>query len=90
MRLNCPHCGERDHREFEYIGSAELMNRPAPDAGEKAFLDYVYLRDNPAGEHEELWQHSTGCRAFLHVRRNVTTHAVLAVKLARDAKGGSK
>lgn len=86
MRLHCPHCGERDAREFEYLGSAKLLERP--DAGQDAYYDYVYLRDNPAGENAELWQHVFGCRAWLHVRRNVSTHAVLDVKLAKDVKGG--
>ena len=82
MRLNCPHCGERDAREFEYLGSAKLLDRPA-EADAEAYLEYVFLRDNPAGENAELWQHTMGCRAWLHVRRNTSTHEVLEVRLAR-------
>ena len=33
MRLTCPHCGERDLREFTYRGAATWLDRPDPDAG---------------------------------------------------------
>ena len=88
MRITCPHCGERDSREFEYLGSAKLLDRP--EAGEAAFFDYIYTRENPRGENAELWQHVMGCSAWLHVVRNVTTHEILAVKLARDVKEASR
>jgi methylglutamate dehydrogenase subunit B len=94
MRIACPHCGIRDVREFAYLGDATVM-RPdagAPDALAR-FIDYVYLRDNPAGPHRELWQHVSGCRAWLVVTRDTRTHAILRVELARDvalARDGSK
>ncbi len=85
MRIHCPHCGERDHREFEYLGSAKLLERP--EGGDAAaFHDYVFQRKNPTGENAELWQHVMGCSAWLHVVRNVTTHEIIEVKLARDVK----
>ncbi len=85
MRLDCPHCGSRDSHEFEYLGSAKLLNRPE-GGNAAAFYDYVYIRENPSGENAELWQHVLGCSAWLHVVRNVTTHEILDVKLARDVK----
>jgi len=86
MRITCPHCGERDLREYTYLGSAKLLDRPAGDAGAEAFYDYVYIRENPSGENAELWQHSSGCAAWLHVVRNVSTHEILSVKPAREAR----
>ena len=88
MRITCPLCGERDSREFEYLGSAKLLDRP--EAGEAAFFDYIYARENPHGENAELWQHVMGCSAWLYVVRNVTTHEILMVKLARDVKEASR
>ena len=85
MRIACPYCGSRDAREFLYHGAADPV-RPdasAPDALAR-FTDYVYLRDNPAGPHRELWQHVAGCRAWLVVTRDVRTHAILQVEPARD------
>lgn len=84
MQINCPICGPRDMREFVYRGEAVLLNRPAPDAGETAWQDYLHLRENPAGVREELWVHEAGCGAWLVVTRNTTTHEILDVRLARD------
>lgn len=88
MRLDCPVCGVRDSREFTYRGSAALLDRPDGDAGEQAFFDYVHIRENPAGPNAELWQHSSGCRSWLHVVRNTVSHEVLSVQLAADVKRG--
>jgi methylglutamate dehydrogenase subunit B len=77
MRIPCPHCGCRDLREFSYWGDATLQ-RPdpaAPDARER-FVEYVYLRDNPAGEHRELWYHGAGCQAVIVVTRDVRDHTI--------------
>lgn len=88
MRITCPMCGERDIREFHYRGSARLLDRPAPDAGQSAFYDYVYIRENPAGANRELWFHDQGCRSWLVAERNVSTHEFLTVELASDHKRG--
>jgi sarcosine oxidase subunit delta len=83
MRIKCPYCGERDAREFSYRGAAGLQ-RPdpvAPDAAE-AFVDYVYLRDNPAGLLCELWYHRDGCHAWLEVTRDTRTHDIADVAFA--------
>jgi methylglutamate dehydrogenase subunit B len=84
MRLPCPCCGERDLQEFTYLGDATLV-RPPGDATVEEFAEYVYLRDNPAGPHRELWYHAAGCRAWLVVTRDTRTHAIEGVELARDA-----
>ena len=83
MRIPCPCCGERGVEEFAYLGDATVV-RPAPDAPAASWVDYVYLRDNPAGAHNELWYHSAGCHLWLAVTRDTRSHAVLAVRPARD------
>ena len=85
MRLACPHCGPRSIEEFVQLGAAALQ-RPAPEAPLQAWTDYVYLRDNPAGAHEELFQHAAGCRAMLVVSRDTRTHAVQAVRTVQAMK----
>ncbi|MEZ5850835.1 MAG: sarcosine oxidase subunit delta [Hyphomicrobiaceae bacterium] len=84
MRLQCPHCGERDQSEFAYLGDA-TVTRPDPGAGQDAYFDYVYIRDNPAGVHRERWFHGQGCRSWLDVTRNTRTHEILSVEPARQA-----
>ena len=85
MRLTCPICGERDRREFYYQGAAVMLDRPAPDAGEAAWDNYVHLRDNPAGRTTDLWYHEAGCGAWLRVERDTVTHDVFSVELV-DAR----
>ena len=90
MLIPHPLLGLRDSQEFTYLGDASLMQRPdptAPDA-ETAFCDYVYLRDNPAGVHRELWFHEQGDRSWLVVTRDTTTHEILGAELASDVKLG--
>jgi sarcosine oxidase subunit delta len=87
MRIPCPHCGERGHEEFAYYGDATLV-RPDPVAAdaERAFADYVYLRDNPAGVHRELWYHAQGCQSWLVVERDTRTHELGRVTDVRDGR----
>ena len=86
MIINHPLLGPRDAQEFTYLGDASLIDRPdwqAEDAAER-FYNYQYLRDNPAGEHHELWFHEGGDRSWLVVTRNTVTHEISNVELARD------
>lgn len=81
MRIECPFCGERDVSEFTYLGDAGCK-RPSSDADLAAFYEAVYLRDNPAGAHEELWCHAGGCLSWVRVTRNTRTHEILGVQPA--------
>jgi sarcosine oxidase subunit delta len=82
MRIPCPFCGPRDSAEFSTVGSAPPP-RPAADAPFEAWHAYLHLRDNPAGLHEELWQHVQGCRQWLRVMRDTRTHAVGSARACR-------
>ena len=75
MRLPCPFCGLRDAAEFSYEGPADQV-WPALDAPEAAWLDAVYLRDQPVGQVRELWRHRWGCRAWVVIERDARSHAV--------------
>jgi sarcosine oxidase subunit delta len=81
MRIHCPHCGLRDIREFTYLGDA-VIARPDPGAADATdrFVAYVYLRDNPAGDHREFWYHGAGCQAWLAVVRDTRTHLISSVR----------
>ena len=95
MIIQHPLLGPRDAQEFTYLGDAALIERPdwqAEDAP-RQFYKHLYLRDNPAGEHRELWFHEQGDRSWLVVTRNTLTHEITHVEMARDvarAKGRSK
>jgi len=86
MIINHPLLGPRDAAEFVYLGDASLIDRPdwQDENAEEKFHDYLYLRDNPAGEHQELWYHEQGDRSWLVVTRNTLTHDIQNVELARN------
>ena len=86
MIINHPLLGPRDAQEFVYLGDAAMIHPPDWQAenSAEAFQDYLYLRDNPAGEHRELWYHEQGDRSWLVVTRNTLTHEITSVELARD------
>ncbi len=86
MQINCPLCGPRDIREFTIKGHATYLDRPDPEAGPEVWNDYLHNRENPAGVTKELWQHTSGCGAWLVVTRNTITHEILDVQLAREAR----
>src|SRR5690349_10675672 len=87
MRIRCTYCGERGHEEFTYLGDAtvtrpEAAAEPGDEVGRARWHDYVYLRENPARTHHELWHHVGGCRAWLVVTRATRTHASQRVEPA--------
>ena len=88
LLIRCPWCGPRNQIEFTYGGDA-TVKRPANDALEAAWFEYVYLRDNPCGPHDELWQHSAGCRQWLKARRDTRTHEILATARLDQALRGA-
>jgi heterotetrameric sarcosine oxidase delta subunit len=95
MIIDHPLLGPRDAQEFTCLGDATLLNRPEAMANgaEDAFFEYVYVRDNPAGIHRELWYHEYGDQSWLVVTRDTTTHEIVKVELARDVasrKGRAK
>lgn len=83
MRIPCPYCGQRDLREFTYLGDASVRrpdpNGPAPLV---RFSNYVYLRDNPAGPLREYWYHGSGCQTWLVVTRDTRTHEIAGAEPA--------
>ena len=86
MIINHPLLGPCDAQEFTYKGNVRLIDRPngMAENADADFYDYAYLRDNPAGEHRELWFHEQGDRSWLVVTRNTLTHEITKVELARD------
>ena len=93
MIITHPLLGPRDAAEFVVLGDACLIDRPdwQSDNALAEFTEYLYMRDNPAGEHAELWYHEQGDRSWLVVTRNTLTHDITRVELARDvARAGGR
>ena len=77
--IDCPFCGPRDEREFEYCGPYrehrpdKMDNLSASD-----FIDYLIVPENPEGAGREFWWHKRGCGEWLLVVRDTKTHQVLS------------
>lgn len=79
--IDCPVCGPRHLDEFTYGGEADRTPVAVDSPDRAAWESHVFARRNPRGPHEEHWQHSGGCRSWLQVRRDVTTHRIESVRL---------
>ena len=84
MRIPCPLCGDRDLREFTYLGHETYLDRPAAEAPPRDWDAYLHLRENPEGATADLWWHGAGCGAWLRVERDTATHAVASARLASE------
>lgn len=86
MIINHPLLGPRDAAEFAYLGDASLLNRPdwQADDAQRQFHNYLYVRENLAGQMRELWYHERGDRSWLVITRDTLTHEITKVELARD------
>ena len=85
MIIEHPLLGPRDAVEFVYLGDAAMIDRPdGMTVDDTGMHDYMYLRDNPAGDIRELWYHEQGDRSWLVVTRNTITHEIIKIELARD------
>ncbi len=91
MRIVCPWCGSRPLNEYSYGGDASTSRPEHPEnAGLEDWMNHVYWRDNPAGPHKEYWQHVSGCRSWLAVKRDTVTHEISMVTLADPPSCGDK
>jgi heterotetrameric sarcosine oxidase delta subunit len=93
MLINCPYCGPRDLAEF--VVNGEAIARPDVDGDldgpdiRAAFVEAVYLRDNPAGLHREHWFHSAGCQSWLLIERDTRNHEIVRVEATRAPEQAS-
>ncbi|MGH9292754.1 MAG: sarcosine oxidase subunit delta [Acidimicrobiales bacterium] len=76
--LDCPYCGKRNSDEFRYVG--EIHARPAARTNKTEWRDYLYMKDNPAGQTNERWFHVAGCGKFLLAERHTVTNEVLRAR----------
>lgn len=90
MRITCPWCGPRPLSEFTYGGDAGKARPKKPDKADlDVWMDYIYLRENPAGRHKEHWHHTGGCRSWLVVTRDTVSHEISRTVLASTKMSGA-
>lgn len=81
IRIPCPFCGERDHSEFTY-GEDASIRYPDLGASMAQWTSAVFERENIDGVVRESWHHVNGCRMWLIVERDTTTHEIHSVRPA--------
>ncbi|MGH1361475.1 MAG: sarcosine oxidase subunit delta [Burkholderiaceae bacterium] len=81
--IECPHCGTRPTEEFTVRGE-DPGKRPASDAELSTWVEHIHFRANPRGRLREHWHHLGGCRRWLVVERDTSTHQVYGVFDVRD------
>jgi heterotetrameric sarcosine oxidase delta subunit len=84
IRINCPVCGLRDETEFTYGADASVTRPSIDDTRLSSWVDFVFIRDNPRGEHQEYWHHVQGCRQWLVLERNTASHEIGKCTLAAE------
>ena len=82
--LSCPHCGPRPVDEFAYFG--EVTKRPKTSPALRELTDYVYFRDNVAGQQREWWQHRLGCGEWFLAVRDTRTNDVISVSVPEPTR----
>lgn len=86
LSIECPWCGVRPESEFSCAGEAHPPRPRDPAARSDAdWSDYVVMRANRRGIHQERWWHVRGCGAWLSVERDTTTHEISSVALIGKA-----
>lgn len=77
LMIKCPWCGPRNESEFTYGGEANI-ERPADPAAldDAAWADYLFMRSNPKGWHQEQWCHAHGCRRWFKAERHTVSYAI--------------
>ncbi len=85
LQITCPYCGCRDETEYSFGGESHV-SRPAPDAGDAEWSDYLFNRSNPRGIHYERWQHRFGCGRWFNIARDTVSHEIYATYEMGDAR----
>ena len=77
--IHCPYCDEhRAEEEFHAAGQAHLTRPASPmDCSDAEWGHYLHFRDNPRGEHREMWVHAAGCRRHFNLARDTLTYEIL-------------
>ncbi len=92
LSIQCPWCGRRDEIEFSHGGEAHIVRPEDPSSRTDAeWGDYLFMRKNLLGPHNERWVHSAGCRRWFNVRRDTASDEIIAVyKIGEQPPGGEK
>lgn len=88
--IKCPWCGDRAETEFSYGGEGGISRPADPDSlSDEEWADYLFMRTNPRGPYDELWNHSQGCRRWFGVNRDTVSYKIESTYELSIDNGGS-
>jgi sarcosine oxidase delta subunit len=70
LYIKCPYCGMRSQNEFSYGGDA-TVKRPE-------------LNKEVSDQDWDIWQHLSGCRQWIKVERDTSTHEIFNTLKANE------
>ena len=78
LSIYCPYCNEmRDEEEFSYSGEAHIKRPEKPfELTDEQWGQYLFFRKNPSTLHAEMWNHSSGCRQYFNVVRDMQSYKI--------------
>jgi sarcosine oxidase, subunit delta len=87
LLIPCPWCGPRSECEFVYGGDASVVRPSDPDSiPDREWLDYIYLRRNIRGWHNEWWFHQRGCGQWFSIMRDTVSHQIAPSELLKSVQ----
>ncbi|NIR29825.1 MAG: sarcosine oxidase subunit delta [Gammaproteobacteria bacterium] len=84
--MHCPLNGPRNISEFTYGGEVTSMPDPR-DCTDEEWADYVFLRENRAGQVREWWYHNATSYWFI-AERDTATDEIVRTYPASELFGG--
>ena len=68
------------------MGEMLACKRPElnKEISDKDWDNFVYNRKSLRGKHLELWQHLSGCRQWIKVERDTSTHEIFKTLKANE------
>lgn len=80
LLIECPWCGLRAESEFAYGGQADIARPLDTDKlTDQEWGDYLFMRKNTRGLHDEQWSHAQGCRRWFNAKRDTVSYQFYCV-----------
>jgi len=78
LQIHCPWCGPRAESEFNCGGEGVARPLNTEQLSDEQWGDYVFMRSNPKGVHQEQWRHSSGCGRWFNALRDTVSYRIHA------------
>jgi len=80
LLIPCPWCGPRAESEFNCGGEGGIARPTNTETlTDEQWGDYLFMRRNPKGVHQEQWRHASGCGRWFNALRDTVSYRVHAV-----------